>query len=53
MKHPKKHLTVHTAPAYPNAADRNYYNRRLLDIITGGVSCAGFILAMLFLITFI
>ncbi len=57
MKH-KNHrnlnLTVHTyrsQPAYPNAADANYFTGKALDIATAIVSGMGFITAMAFLVT--
>ena len=54
MKQTKKNsnLTVYRScqPQYPNAADKNYINRKLLDIATAIVSGMGFITAMVFLI---
>jgi len=55
MKQTKKNrnLTVYRGhqSQYPNAADKNYINRKLLDIATAIVSGMGFISAMVFLIT--
>lgn len=47
------HLTIvrHSQPAYPNAADSNYFTTRALNIITGIVSGLGFASAMLFMVT--
>lgn len=54
MKQTKKNtnLTAYRGrqPTYPNAADKNYINRKLLDIATAIVSGMGFITAMVFLI---
>ncbi|MBQ7001153.1 MAG: hypothetical protein IJN67_08940 [Oscillospiraceae bacterium] len=56
MKHTKKqykHLRIVETkqPIYPNAADQNYFAQKALDVMTGLVSCMGFVSAMLFLIT--
>ena len=52
-KHP--HLTVvrNNAPAYPNAADHNYFAARALNVVTALVSGMGFVSAMLFLVTMV
>ena len=47
-----KHLkVVKPQPAYPNAADPQYYSQKALDIITAIVSGMGFVSAMVFLVT--
>ena len=55
MKHTTKHnhLSVYTPqqPAYPNAADNQYFAQKALDDMTAIVSCAGFTTAMLFLLS--
>lgn len=55
MKHHKnhRHLTVYkpAQPVYPNAADRNYFADKALNVVTAIVSGMGFITAMLFLVT--
>jgi len=57
MKHNKKrtnrNLTVYQSsqPMYPNAADKNYITRKLLDIATAIASGMGLVTAMVFLIT--
>ena len=55
MKHHKnrRHLTVYKGqyPAYPNAADHNYFSGRALNVMTALVSGMGFISAMVFLVT--
>ena len=38
-------------PIYPNAADHHYFAQKALDVATGLVSCAGFVSAMVFLVT--
>lgn len=50
-----RHLTVVKAeqPAYPNAADHNYFAARALNVITALVSGMGFVSAMLFLVTMV
>jgi hypothetical protein len=57
MKNKKKysHLTLVKAyePAYPNAADHNYFAQRVLNVVTAVVSGLGFISAMGFLVTMI
>lgn len=47
MKYRNKypHLSVYTPPC-PNAADENYFAHKVLDILTGLVSIAGFVCAM-------
>lgn len=42
---------VKQQPAYPNAADPQYYRQKALDIVTGIVSGMGFVSAMIFLVT--
>lgn len=55
MKNSKKyrHLTVYkpAKPAYPNAADTNYFAGKALDVMTAIVSGMGFISAMVFLVS--
>lgn len=55
MKNAKKyrHLTVYKPgqPAYPNAADSNYFAGKALNVMTAIVSGMGFISAMVFLVT--
>lgn len=55
MKNNKKypHLTVckPSQPAYPNAADNNYFAEKALNMVTAIVSGMGFVSAMLFLVT--
>ncbi|MBR2421007.1 MAG: hypothetical protein IKB09_01480 [Oscillospiraceae bacterium] len=56
MKHTTNkypHLkVVNTAyPVCPNAADQNYFTQKALDVMTGIVSCMGFVTAMVFLVT--
>ena len=56
MKNTKKHYShlriVETKqPICPNAADQNYFAQKALDVMTGLVSCMGFVSAMLFLFT--
>lgn len=57
MKNKKKysHLTLVKAhePAYPNAADPNYFAERVLNVVTALASGMGFISAMIFLVTMI
>ena len=40
-----------TAPAYPNAADRQYYVEKLVDSILSAAICVGIITILFFLIT--
>ncbi|MBO7252935.1 MAG: hypothetical protein J6V25_09970 [Oscillospiraceae bacterium] len=49
----QKKLTVYTPnqPAYPNAADNQYFATKALNVMTAIVSGMGFISAMLFLVT--
>ncbi len=55
MKHRKNHAHLHIVPsaqpAYPNAADNEYFVRKIVDAVTGLVSCMGFVAAMFFLAT--
>jgi len=56
MKQNKKHYShlrviKPQQPLYPNAADPNYFAQKAIDIMTGLVSCAGFVSAMVFLFT--
>ena len=56
MKQQKKknhNLTIYRAeaPLYPNAADKQYVTRKILDIATGIASGMGLITAMVFLVT--
>ena len=51
----KKHnqniyLMERKAPRYPNAADREYYVRKVIDIVTAVVSGLGLVSVMLFLV---
>ncbi len=51
---PRKHShlsVVPYQPPYPNAADPSYFTQKALDIVTGLVSCMGFVSAMVFLAT--
>ena len=49
----KRNLTLYTPnqPAYPNAADNQYFAARALNVMTAIVSGMGFVSAMLFLVT--
>ncbi len=49
------HLTIVDSrqPAYPNAADRSYFERKALDVITAIASGFGLFSAMIFLVTMI
>lgn len=55
MKQKKKNhnLTIYRAeaPLYPNAADKQYVIRRIVDIATGIASGMGLVTAMVFLVT--
>lgn len=44
-------LKLVNQPKYPNAASQQYYRQKVLDIVTAILSTAGFISAMVFLIT--
>ena len=48
-----RHLSVYkpSQPAYPNAADSEYYAGKALNVMTAIVSGLGFVSAMLFLVT--
>ena len=50
-----RHLTVvkSSQPAYPNAADHNYFATKALNVVTALVSGMGFVSAMLFLVTMV
>lgn len=50
-----RHLTVVKSeqPAYPNAADQNYFASKALNVMTALVSGMGFVSAMLFLVTMV
>ncbi len=50
-KYPHLHVVPRNQPIYPNAADNQYFARKVLDAVTGLVSCMGFVAAMLFLVT--
>lgn len=51
QKKSNSHLKVyHAQPAYPNAADQNYFTRKILDILMGLVSGIGLVTAMIALI---
>ena len=49
----RSHLKVYKpqAPAYPGAADTNYFATRALNILTAVVSGMGFVSTMIFLVT--
>lgn len=54
MKNKKNHRNlriVKQQPIYPNAADHRYFAQKALDVMTGIVSCMGFVTAMVFLAT--
>ncbi len=55
MKNTKKYRNLKIykphRPAYPNAADPNYFAERVLNAVTAIVSGVGFISAMAFLVT--
>ncbi len=55
MKHRKNHSHLRVIrsqqPLYPNAADDQYFVRKIVDAVTGLVSCMGFVAAMFFLAT--
>lgn len=44
------YLVERKAPRYPNAADREYYARKAIDIATAIVSGLGLVSVMLFLV---
>lgn len=48
MKHTKLRRAV-PCPAYPNAASRGYYFRKLVDVVTAIVSGIGFLAVLIFL----
>lgn len=50
-KHSHLQLVNTNYPVYPNAADQNYFMQKSLDVMTGIVSCIGFVTAMVFLLT--
>ena len=49
-KYPHLKLVQHQ-PAYPNAADPQYYHQKALDIVTAIISGMGLASAMVFLVT--
>ncbi len=49
--HPHLKVVQTRQPVYPNAADPNYFAQKALDVVTGIVSCMGFVSAMVFLAT--
>lgn len=55
MKSRKKnaHLRIYrpNSPAYPNAADTEYFARKALDAVTAVLSVLGLVAALLFLVT--
>lgn len=55
MKNRKKNSNLKVIrshqPIYPNAADHNYFRQKAVDVMTGIISCMGFVSAMLFLVT--
>ena len=48
MKHAKLRRAA-AGPAYPNAASRGYYFRKLVDVLTAIASGIGFLAVLLFL----
>jgi len=50
-KYPHLRVVDPKQPAYPNAADHNYFARKALDVMTALVSGIGFTTAMVFLVT--
>lgn len=50
-QNPSLRIYKPSQPAYPNAADNNYFARKAVDLITAIVSGMGFVSAMLFLLT--
>ena len=53
MKHNPHSIRSHAVriqPAYPNAADANYFTGKALEILTGIASGFGVITAMVFLV---
>ena len=53
MKHTVSNRTVSrysSQPAYPNAADTNYFTKKALEILTAVISSMGCIAAMVFLV---
>lgn len=50
-QHHTPNLKLVNQPKYPNAASPQYYRQKALDVVTAIVSAAGFISAMVFLIT--
>lgn len=50
-RHHNPNLKLVNQPKYPNAATQQYYRQKVLDIVTAILSTAGFISAMVFLIT--
>ena len=49
-KYPHLKLVKHQ-PAYPNAADPQYYHQKALDLVTAIISGMGLASAMVFLVT--
>lgn len=49
--HHNSNLKLVNQPKYPNAASPQYYHQKALDIVTAIISTAGFISAMVFLVT--
>lgn len=52
-KHPHLRILETEQPRYPNAADRRYFERKALDIMTAIASGFGLFSAMIFLVTMI
>ena len=50
MKH--QHVR-HPVPAYPNAAEKGYFVRKLLDILIAAAACMGFVTALVCLLAFL
>lgn len=50
-RYPHLRIVTPNQPAYPNAADNNYFATKALNVITAIVSGMGFTSAMLFLVT--
>ena len=47
MKH-RKSSHLHVCPAYPNAASREYYVRKLVDAVTAIISGIGILAVLIF-----
>lgn len=51
--YPHLRIVYADQPMYPNAADKNYFARKALDVITAIASGFGLFSAMIFLVTMI